>query len=323
LAAASLWPAEARNDLQTTNSAYDAMPKLLPPLIGASFAVTLMLALAGRGSAADEPFDWSPGQILPPNLDLCLPVSDATQATPRPDRIRLFRIVPGFLSDPVGLEDDTPHDPDGLPVKADDGPSWLQVAMGNDNPYFDVRQPGDPGGIGYTRVNTQLQVVDLPSTGCTVGFQAVTPTGAQQGGIEDGPTVVSPAFSLFHALEDGTAFQGFVSKDLHVSNPANFTDTITHSTQLNRDVQYGVAVQRPVLPDLNNLYVFVEAIGRYRYDLTTPGTSSMPPAMMEVLPGMHLKVTDSWWLSGGVILPVSQYRTTDNLLWQLTCSFQF
>jgi hypothetical protein len=294
------------------------MSKTSPPLFGVVAA--LSLALAGLAAEPDDIIDWNRDRILPPELDLSFSANDASPAGQRPDRIHLFRIVPGFLSGPIGLEDDPSVDPDGTPVK-DDGPSWLQVAIGNDNPYFDVHYAGDPGGIGYTRMQTQMQLLDLPSTGCTIGFQAVTPSGALQGGVEDGPTVISPAFSLFHSLSDGTAFQGFVSKDLHVTNPGTLADTLTHSTQLNRSMQFGMAVQRPVLPDANSVFLFVEALGRYRYDTTITGTT-IPPAM-EVLPGMHLKLSDSWWLSGGVILPVNQNRPIDAHLWQISCSFQF
>jgi hypothetical protein len=294
------------------------MPKLTPPLSGVGIA--LALALFVPALRADDLFDLSRDRVLPKELELGFTTLEAPPAPPRPNRIRLFGIMPGFLSDPVGLEDDTPpFAEDGTPLKADDGPSWVQIAIGNDNPFFDVRHPNDPGGIGYTRVQTQVQILDLPSTSCTVGFQAVTPTGAQQGGLEDGPTVVSPAFSVFHALGDGTAFQGFVAKNLHVSSPANLTDTLAHPGQLNRSMQYGMAVQRPVLPEVNSLYVFVEALGQYRFD----PASTVPAASMEVLPGMHLKVSETWWLSGGMILPVNRDRPTDTRLWQITCSFQF
>jgi hypothetical protein len=311
----------ARNNLTNHYSAYNAMPKALSPQFGVGLVLMLTLSMTGQQLRADDILDWNRDRVLPLGLDLGLPSMDSAPAQPRPDRIRLFRIVPGFLSDPVGLEDDSPTDPDLLPTKPDDGPSWLQLAIGNDNPYFDVHHAGDPGGIGYTRVQSQLQLVDRPTTGCTFDLQAVTPAGAQQGGIEDGPTVVSPGFSLFHALDDGTAFQGFVSKDLHVTSPANLSDTLAHPNQLNRSLQYGLAVQRPVLPEVNNVYLFVEALGRYHYD--TIATSTLPPAAMEVLPGMHLKLSDSWWLSGGVILPVNQNRTIDAHLWQITCSFHF
>jgi hypothetical protein len=296
------------------------MAKRLPLPTGVGLALLLALAPAVPALRAGDLPDCSGERVVPLDVDLALPTSDTPPSPPRPDRIRLFRIVPAFLSDPVGLDDDTPADPNGTPAQPDDGPSWLQVAIGNHNPFLDFRYAGDPGGVGYTRVDTRVQLLDLPSTGCTIGFQAVTPAGAQQGGIEDGPTVICPAFSLFHALDDGTAFQGFVSKNLHVASPANLTDSLARSNQLSRSVQYGMAVQRPLLPQLNNVYLFVEALGRYRYDLET---STGPAASLDMLPGMYLKLSESWWLSGGVILPVNHDRPRDARLWQVTCSFQF
>ena len=51
-------------------------------------------------------------------------------------------------------------EPGSLPPSADSGPDWLSVAMGNDNPYFEFRQPGDPGGIGFYKWYSQVQVFD-------------------------------------------------------------------------------------------------------------------------------------------------------------------
>src|SRR5207237_911039 len=149
----------------------------------------------------------------------------------RPDRIRLFRISPGFLSDPVGLSD-----PDELPAADDSGPDWLQMSMGPDNPFFDLRRPGDPGGVGYYKVHTQVRLLESTHTGCAVALQAVTPAGREFDGLEDGPTVVSPSVALFHAMDDGTAIQGFVGK--HVNLNSNWT-----GQQLHQSVQYGMAVQ--------------------------------------------------------------------------------
>jgi hypothetical protein len=81
-----------------------------------------------------------------------------------------------------------------------------------------------------------------------------------------------------------------------------------------------MAVQRTLLPEDSSVFWFVEALGRYRYDTASTGAT---PVTMEVLPGMHFKLTDSWWLSGGVILPVNRDRPIDAHLWQITCSFQF
>jgi hypothetical protein len=187
--------------------------------------------------------------------------------------------------------------------------------MGSDNPYFDFRRPGDPGGVGFYRVNTQVQFFDSSSTGCSLGMQAVTPAGLQAAGIDTGPTVVSPAFSLFHVLEDGTAVQGFVGKNVPLMNAG------TAPRPLRRNLEYGVALQRPLAttgPDpLRNLYFYVGALGETRFQ-----KEGVRPVTWEVLPGLHWKVAENWWMSGGVLLPVGPSRA-DSGLWQFTCSFQF
>jgi hypothetical protein len=68
-----------------------------------------------------------------------------------------------------------------------------------------------------------------------------------------------------------------------------------------------------------NLHVFLEALGRYRYDADpTQG----PPVSWELVPGVHWRVGESWWLSTGVMLPLNAPKP-DTGLWQLTCSWQF
>lgn len=253
--------------------------------------------------------DWGRDPILPNDLNAEANAAGAAYA--RTHRIPLFRIAPGFLSNPVGLTD--PDDPSS--AVDDSGLDWLQVAMGSDNPFFDLRRPGDPGGVGYYKVNTQVQLFDSPNTGCAIALQAVKPAGRDNNGLDDGPTVVSPSLSLFHALDDGTAIQGFVGKNVNLNT--NWTG------QLDQSVQYGMAVQRPLLlgaPDgSGNLYIFVEALGRYHYDGTvSPGSQSA----WEVLPGLHYRLAPNWWMSGGVVVPITAPRPEANQ-WQITCSFRF
>jgi hypothetical protein len=281
-----------------------------------------LLVLWATGATAQDPSweipDWSRDPVLPRDLDRlsrCSPGMDT--CINRPHRIRLFRIQPAFLSDPLGLDQDDPTPPDlkdfgPAPTEVDSSLARLQAAMGNDNPFFDFQRPGDIGGVGFYRVHSQVQLFDSPSTGCSLGLQAVTPAGLEFDGLADGPTVVTPGFSLFHALDDGTAFQGFVGKNVHLS-PG-------WSKNLGRSLQYGMAVQRPLTDGregVGNFYVFVEALGRYRYD-----GGAGPSAVWEVLPGLHWRLADNWWLSGGVILPVNTPRA-DSGLWQFTCSMRF
>ena len=263
--------------------------------------------------------DLNRDPVLPRSLNLDGPSS--TDAN-RSHRIRLFRFQPGFLSDPVGLDQDDPlAAADGKAPSSDPGVDWINVALGNDNPFFDFRQRGDPGGVGFYRVNTQVQLFDTRTTAFSLGLQAYTPAGLEFDGLPDryGPTVVSPALSLFHALGDGTALQGFVGKHLPVSNSA--------TAPLQRAVQYGMALQRPLglTPDgpLNNLYFYVGALGQYQYRQERVVVSPSP-VVWDVMPGLHWKVADNWWVTGGVMLPVGPARTdTLSGRWQVTCSLQF
>jgi hypothetical protein len=260
--------------------------------------------------------DWKPDGLP----DLKIDLNPAVPAAPavNPQRIRLFRFSPGFLCDPLGVQDDDPAPDGSAAAEPENGPNWLQVAVGSDIPYFDFRRPGDPGGLGYNKLVTQVAVLDSKTTAFSIGLQAVTPAGLQYNGIQDGPTVVSPALGIFHAFNNDTALQGFVGKNVLVNNAALGT------TPVHRNVQYGMAVQRSLLdtgPDaFGSLYFFVGALGRYRVQ----NDSSTPPPSLELLPGLHWRLSDTWWMSGGVMLPVTPSSRPDNTLpWQLTCSFQF
>lgn len=278
-----------------------------------------LLTLFPAALRAEDVIDWGRDPILPSNLSFD-PDPDAG-ANARLNRIRLFRITPGFLSDPVGLTDADPlsstaaNDPNPTPT-ADAATDWLTVTMGNDNPFFDLRLPGDPGGVGYYKVHSQVQLLDSPDTGCAVALQAVTPAGRENNGVDDGPTVLSPQFSLFHSLDDGTAVQGFVGKNVNC-NPR-------WANQLDQSVQYGMALQRPVVesrPDRGgNVYVFVEALGRYHYDTAT---AASPLSAWDVLPGVHWQLAPNWWVSGGLVVPMTSTDRTESNQWQITCSFQF
>src|SRR5438270_658977 len=98
---------------------------------------------------------WLAG-LVNPSITGSEPVSN----TPR---VRLFRMMPGIPSDPLGLDsgDDLAGPKDDSAVAAmnrsvfDTGETnWLQIAIGQDNPWFDLRRPGDPGGVGYYRMNS-------------------------------------------------------------------------------------------------------------------------------------------------------------------------
>jgi hypothetical protein len=292
-----------------------------------------LLAVLSAGLLAQPPAVPPPALSPPvaPSADLqrppLVPVdtlagagASTSSAVSTPNRIRLFRIQPGFLSDPVGLDSDDKTGAEPLPPDPDTGPDWINIAVGNDNPYFDFRRNSDPGGVGYTRVNTQIQLFDTTRTACSVGFQAVTPTGLELAGLADkmGTTVVTPALSLFHTLEDETSVQAFVGRHMPVMNTAV-------QSNLNRDLQYGVALQRPLATESNDplrfVYLSVGALGQVRLG---DSSNSSKPVVWEVLPGVHYKVADNWWISGAVALPVNaQTSNVNGQQWQVFCYLQF
>jgi hypothetical protein len=257
-------------------------------------------------------YDWAlwPPQNTPPS---------------RLPRVRLFRMPTGYLNEPVGL--DTDPDPAPQPLTNDspgqllgfgeDDPvlNRLQVSMGTDNPHFDFRMPGDPGGVGFYRLETQILLLESSSSGLTLGCQAVTPAGLEADGIADGPTIVRPSMAWFQELGDGTGLHGFVSTQLRANS--RWLDN------LDRGIQYGMAIHRP-LPFTSadsgkGMFMFVEALGRYRI---ASDSSAAPGSKLEILPGVHWQMNDNWWLSGGVIMPVGTPRLDANL-WQITCSWRF
>jgi hypothetical protein len=224
----------------------------------------------------------------------------------------------GYLSGSVGFIDpDAAVCPDQAAVlpSDDDGPSRISVIAGNDNPYLDFRRSGDPGGVGYFRVNSQLQFLDTGRTGCTLGLLAATPAGLEFDGAQSGPTYVAPNFAWYYDLGDGAGLHGFVGKSVRAAG--DWTDNPW------RNVQYGLAVHRPVpMPDggatNRNLFMFLEALGRVRPD----SFSDTRRNAWQVLPGLHYRLSDSWWMSGGLIVPVGSSRS-DLGTWQVTCSWQF
>jgi hypothetical protein len=292
----------------------------------------LTLATSWQASArAGDTWDWNREALLPPHLDSILALSGPVDTTPRPSRIRLFGMTSAFLSDPVGLDQDdfNPANP-GVPLRTpgptepDSSPDWITLAIGNDNPYFELRMPGDPGGVGFYRLASQVQVFDSPTTTCALGLQAFTPAGMQQAGASSGPTMVCPNLSLSQQIGDGAAIHGFLGEDLHV-DPRNV------ATQMKQRLRCGLAVHQPLFPELpdrtENVYLFVQALGRLRYDtastMGTPGTTGSQQALLQVLPGPQWKASDNLWWSSGVVMPVGPTRTGDTSHLQITCSFQF
>lgn len=234
----------------------------------------------------------------------------------RSSRFRLFCMQPGFLYDPVGLDDDEPAESDPAVVPAQeevDVDGRLTVSMGMVNPYFDFRRRGDPDGVGFYKVHTQFQLLDTGTTGLSLGFQGVTPAGLASQGVERGATVVRPNLGWYHEQNDGLGWQGFISKDIRAA--PGWEDSMGHS------IQYGVGMHWPG-PDLGSpvgrVNGFVELLGRYRY-VDSPGTQALS---WELLPGVFWKLDETTWIALGMIEPVDAPPRRSRL-WQLTCSWRF
>src|SRR5256885_976556 len=76
-----------------------------------------------------------------------------------------------------------------------------------------------PLGLASSRPSAEVRLSESRSTACALAVRAVTPAGPAYAGLPEsqGPTVVSPALSLFHALDERLALQGFVGKHLLVT----------------------------------------------------------------------------------------------------------
>jgi hypothetical protein len=229
----------------------------------------------------------------------------------------------GYAKEAVGLDldDDTPPGELPVPVNAamDDPLDSTQLNVGADNPYFDFRQPGDPGGVGFYRLQSQVQLFDTGRSGVNFALGAVTPAGLEGGGVANGPTILSPALAYYQDLWEGVTLQAFVGNNLHANARS--------IGRFDRNVRCGVEAQHPlpVSSFTNNtdtdpsMFIFVEALGRYR--LEDVGQYQQRPPL-ELLPGVHWRVRENWWFSGGLIIPLCLQRPENNL-WQITCSWQF
>jgi hypothetical protein len=250
---------------------------------------------------------------------------DTENSATRPDRFQLFRMPTGFLINPVGLDsdDDDPVNGSDLPTALSPGEDRLQVLFGQDNPFFDFRYRGDPGGIGFYRLHAQYQLFDSNSSGLCLGLRAVTPAGLEAEGLAQGRTILSPALSWYQDLGSDFVLHGFVGKNVHAS--ANCIDN------LERSIHYGLAMQQPfpgLTPSPNcSLHMFVEALGRQR---NSPDLVNRPASTFEMLPGLHWQLGENWWMQGGVLLPMgtshlepSRTSRLDSGLWQITCSWRF
>jgi hypothetical protein len=217
----------------------------------------------------------------------------------RASRIRLQQMLPGFVSDPPSLSafDDVPGMA-AAPV-GNTGPNWMTVNFGDDNPLLDPRRSGDPGGVGFVQIYSQMQLFDTGGSSLCLALRGWTPAGVENGGVQQGPTVFAPGVSAFQDLGAGTALQGFV--DQHLRN------AYQHGP-----LRCGVAWDCPI--DLwednsdRSLFFYVQGLGRVDYGPDRKGR----PTSWELVPGIHWQLSDSMWLSLGA----SRTR-------MLTCGWSF
>jgi hypothetical protein len=262
-------------------------------------------------------FDPWRDPILPRDLGDGSRQTGESPASAKSSLVRLFRMPSALPASPLGAGEGI----DNAPIDASDPASSagkdlrFLLSMGQDNPFLDFRLAGDPGGVGFYRFHSQVLLVDGGKTGLSMGLQAFTPAGLEADGVQDGATVLSPNFAWYHQIGDGPALQGFVGKNLRANS--HWADG------LERDIQYGLALHSPI-PGLDsvsgrNLHLFLEALGRYHFETDPPVRT---PANWELLPGVHWQVNSSWWLTGGILMPLGATRA-ENQLWQITCSWQF
>lgn len=271
----------------------------------------LLIALVLVPVAGADPAPGDRPSLVPLGL-IAAPADPVTPGSA--GRVQLFRVQPAFMVSIPWLDQDDRTQGGQKAPEPDVGPEWITFLAGNDNPYFDFRDRREPGGVGYNRIVTQVQLFDDARTACSLMLNAVTPAGTQFDGVPDhaGPTVVTPGLSLYHTLDDGTAVQVCVNKHVGVSNPV--------AQPFRRDLQCGLAVARPVTTDdrdpLRRLYVSVEALGQTRTDRS--------PVTWDVLPGLHWQPADNWRVSGALSVPVDRGDSNLNVrYWQITCAVQF
>jgi hypothetical protein len=284
--------------------------------------LTVLLVAAGPVSAqgpSPAPDDISSQPLVLRDFNLYAETGRSSALAGQSPRIRLFRMPSGFLADPIAFEDEDVPNSDGAAILGRDGydpelDGRVQLSMGLDNPYFDFRRPGDPGGIGYYKLHTQYQLLGGEKTEISLVLRAVAPAGLDCDGVASGATVFSPSVAWFQEIRDGTAVQGFIGKDV----PAN----ARWVASVQRGFQYGVGIQTPLSAAQSgqtaNWHFFIEALGVHH---RLP-TADSPANSWELLPGIHWRLTDDCWLSGGFSFPVGA-DAYDSKLWQITCSWEY
>ncbi|MBY0228076.1 MAG: hypothetical protein K2W96_02230 [Gemmataceae bacterium] len=248
-----------------------------------------------------------PARSADPDAPPLVPLSliAVTVEAPNPSagaKVRPFRLQPGFLAETPWLSPEETPDPN---------PDGMTLGFGNDNPHLDFRRRGEPGGVGYSRLASQVALFDAAGLSCTLYLGAVTPAGADQNGLPDskGPTVLMPALSLHHSLDEGMGVQMSVGGNWSLLTPS--------AQAARREWQYGVSLYRSLGTEpgdpFRNIYLSVEA--------TAQGRDPRATNAWELLPGLTWKPAPNWTLSGAVAVPVRAEAGAQQ--WRITCTLQF
>jgi hypothetical protein len=292
----------------------------ISPFRFVSAVVVLLGARSVHGQTPEPVWPEAPQRPLVP-FDLSANFAGPDPGKASAQRVRLFMMPTGGVNDLTARDFGTAAvEPGILPQGADPTADLgLDATFDADNPYFDFRLPGDPGGVGYQRFQTGWQVLDTSDTGLSLNCQAVTPAGLQADGLANGPTWLSPGVSCSQRLGEDAGLQAFVSKNLRPQ--------LRGGDSLEGTMRYGFALHQacPLLDGWTpgRVFWFMEAVGNVRTDELASSYGNALPKLV-VLPGLHFQTAPNCWLSGGVLVPVnSAGARTDQSLWQVTCSWRF
>lgn len=283
--------------------------RTLPLMVWPLLPVVLAWLAGARAVPAQSP----PGGGLAAQPHVALPYpllfgNDAdAEPAPRASRPGPACMPSGFLNASLGIME-RPAEPivEAAPIQGGDdfeGLSILQVNFGSYNPYFELRRPGDPGGVGFFKLASQLSLLEQGSTSVSLGLNALTPAGSQFGGAASGQTTVTPALAWTHDLGAGTALQGYVGQNIQAN--ARWTESLFTNLQCGMSLQCPVPGTAPSREQ--GAFFFLQALGSY--DTARPDGR---PSLWEVVPGVHYRWSSSCWMSVGV----SRYNF-------LTASWQF
>jgi hypothetical protein len=283
---------------------------------GLGFWALILLCSPAKGQFLnDNPVGQWFEPILSRDVDIMAMRSNEPFAAYRSSRIHLFNMPSALPGDPLGIMPDSDLYADDAAGSTGESPDdRFQLVFGADNPFFDLRRHGDPGGVGYYRMYSQMCVLDSSRWSLSMVLQGVTPAGLEADGIATGPTILSPSLASYYELAPGTGIHAFIGKDVEAHSG--------WTREVRQDIRYGVALQTPC-PSLeegvfNGVHLYLEALGRYRVD----DSGNRPPPKFDVLPGLHWQVSDNWWMTGGLLMPLSSQRW-DGHLWQFTCAWRY